>query len=179
MVDPNTLGQAVLQGLTLGIMLIGLFGLIVPVFPGLLIMWLATLFYALLESAAGRMAWYQWGLFAVITLLMVGGSIIDNIIIARKMRGRAIPWVSIALAYAGGVIGTLAFAPVATVFTPFVGIVASLGFLFGAEWLRLRKVKPAFVSARSYMIAWGWSYAAVFGVGIAMILVWVIWAVVR
>jgi uncharacterized protein YqgC (DUF456 family) len=177
MIDPNTLGQAVLQGLTLGIMLIGLFGLIVPVFPGLLIMWLATLFYALLESSAGRMTWYQWVLFGVITVLMVVGNIIDNIVIARKMRGRAIPWFSIGLAYAGGLIGTLAFAPLANVFTPFIGIVASLLFLFGAEWLRLRKVKPAFVSARSYMIAWGWSYAAVFGVGILMILVWVVWAV--
>jgi uncharacterized protein YqgC (DUF456 family) len=177
MIDPNTLSQAILQGLTLGIMLIGLFGLIVPVFPGLLIMWLATLFYAILESADGRMTWYHWGLFGVITVLMVVGNIIDNIIIARKMRGRAIPWFSIGLAYAGGLIGTLAFAPVATVFTPFVGIVASLMSLFGAEWLRLRKVRPAFVSARSYMIAWGWSYAAVFGVGVAMILVWVLWAV--
>ncbi len=178
MIDPNTLGQAVLQGLTLGIMLIGLFGLIVPVFPGLLIMWLATLFYAVLESAAGRMNWYQWVLFGIITVLMVVGNIIDNIVIARKMRGRAIPWFSIGLAYAGGLIGTLAFAPVATVFTPFIGIVASLAFLFAAEWMRLRKVKPAFVSARSYMIAWGWSYAAIFGVGVLMILVWVLWAVV-
>ncbi len=177
MIDPNTLGQSILQGLTLGIMLIGLFGLIVPVFPGLLIMWLATLFYALLESAAGRMTWYHWVLFGVVTALMVAGSIIDNIIIARKMRGRAIPWFSIGLAYAGGLVGTLAFAPFATIFTPFVGIVASLMSLFGAEWLRLRKVRPAFVSARSYMIAWGWSYAAVFGVGVAMILVWVLWAV--
>ncbi len=176
MIDPNTLAQSVLQGLTLGIMLIGLFGLIVPVFPGLLIMWLATLFYAILESSAGRMNTIGWGLFTVITLLMVAGSVADNIIIARKMRGRAIPWFSIGLAYAGGLIGTVAFAPVATVFTPFVGIVASLLSLFGAEWLRLRKVRPAFVSTRSYMIAWGWSYAAVFGIGVLMILVWVLWA---
>lgn len=177
MIDPNVLGQSILQGLTLGIMLIGLLGLIVPVFPGLLIMWLATLFYAVLESAAGRMTWYHWVLFGVITALMVAGSIIDNIIIARKMRGRAIPWFSIALAYAGGLVGTVVFAPLATVFTPFIGIVASLSFLFGAEWLRLRSVKPAFTSARSYMVAWGWSYAAVFGVGVAMILVWVVWVV--
>jgi uncharacterized protein YqgC (DUF456 family) len=178
MIDPTTLGQSILQGLTLGIMLIGLLGLIVPVFPGLLIIWLATLFYALLESSAGRMNALGWTLFGLITVLMVIGNIIDNIIIARKMRGKAIPWFSIALAYAGGLIGTLAFAPVATVFTPFMGIVGSLASLFGAEWLRLRKVRPAFVSARSYMIAWGWSYAAVFGIGLLMILVWVLWALV-
>ncbi len=176
MINPGTLGEAILQGLTLGIMLVGLLGLIVPVFPGLLIMWLATLFYALLESAAGRMAWIDWTLFGGITVLMVVGQIIDNIIIARKMRGKSIPWFSIGLAYLGGLVGTLVFAPAATIFTPFVGIVASLMVLFGAEYLRLHRAREAFVSARSYMIAWGWSYAAVFGVGVLMIILWVLWA---
>jgi uncharacterized protein len=176
MINPATLGESILQALTLGIMLVGLLGLIVPVFPGLLIMWLATLFYALLESAAGRMAWIDWTLFALITVLMVIGNIIDNIIIARKMRGKAIPWFSIGLAYLGGLVGTIVFAPAVTVFTPLVGIAASLLSLFGAEWLRLRHARQAFASARSYMIAWGWSYAAVFGVGVLMILLWVLWA---
>ncbi len=178
MINPATLGESILQALTLGIMLIGLMGLIVPVFPGLFIMWLATLFYALLESAAGRMAWFDWLIFGLITALMVIGSIIDNIIIARKMRGKAIPWFSIGLAYLGGLVGTLVFAPAATVFTPAVGILASLLALFGAEWLRLRRAREAFTSARSYMIAWGWSYAAVFGVGVLMVLLWVLWALV-
>ncbi len=176
MIDANTFGQALLQGLTLGIMIVGLLGLIVPVFPGLFIMWLATLFYAILENAAGRMTWFDWTLFGAITILMVVGNVIDNIIIARRMRGKAIPWFSIGLAYLGGLVGTLVFAPAATVFTPFVGIVASLLSLFGAEWLRLRRAREAFISARSYMIAWGWSYAAVFGVGVLMILLWVFWA---
>ena len=178
MINPSALGESILQALTLSVMLIGLVGLIVPVFPGLLIMWLATLLYALLENAAGHMAWYQWALFAVITVLMIGGHIVDNIIIARRMRGKAIPWLSIVTAYIGGLLGTLVFAPIVTVFTPLVGIAAALLALFGVEWLRLRDPGLAFTSARSYMIAWGWSWAAVFGVGVAMILVWVVWAVV-
>src|SRR5512140_2372422 len=107
MVDPVTLGESVLEGLTLGVMLVGLFGLLVPVFPGLLIMWLATGFYALLESSAGRMGWIDWVLFGLITVLMIFGQIIDNIIIARKMRGHAIPWLSIGFAYLGGLAGTM------------------------------------------------------------------------
>ncbi len=177
MIDPSTLGESILQARTLGVMLIGLMGLIVPVFPGLLIMWLATLFYALLESAAGRMAWYQWVLFGLITVLMVFGQVIDNIIIARKMRGRAIPWFSIALAYVGGLLGTLVFAPIVTIFTPVAGVMASLLTLFGAEWLRLRRARLAFASARSYMVAWSWSWAAVFSVGVLMILIWGLWAI--
>lgn len=175
-IDPNALGESILQALTLGILLVGLLGLIVPVFPGLLIMWLATLFYALLESAAGRMAWIDWTLFALITVLMVIGNIIDNIIIARKMRGREIPWRSIGAAYLGGLVGTMVFAPIVTIFTPVAGVAASLLSLFGAEWLRLRQPRLAFASARSYMVAWGWSFTAVFGVGVLMIILWLLWA---
>ena len=175
-IDPNALGESILQALTLGIMLVGLLGLVVPVFPGLLIMWLATLFYALLEGAAGRMAWIDWALFALITVLMVVGNIIDNIIIARKMRGREIPWRSIGAAYLGGLVGTMVFAPIVTIFTPVAGVAASLLSLFGAEWLRLRQPRLAFASARSYMVAWGWSFTAVFGVGVLMIILWLLWA---
>jgi len=175
-IDPNALGESILQALTLGIMLVGLLGLIVPVFPGLLIMWLATLFYALLENAAGRMAWIDWTLFALITVLMVVGNIIDNIIIARKMRGREIPWRSIGAAYLGGLVGTMVFAPIVTIFTPVAGVAASLLSLFGAEWLRLRQPRLAFASARSYMVAWGWSFTAVFGVGVLMVILWLLWA---
>lgn len=178
MINPSALGESILQALTLGVMLIGLVGLVVPVFPGLLIMWMATLFYALLENAAGRMTWYQWALFGLITVLMIVGHIVDNIIIARRMRGKAIPWLSIVAAYLGGLLGTLVFAPIVTVFTPLVGIAAALLALFGVEWLRLHDPVLAFTSARSYMIAWGWSWAAVFGVGVAMIVVWVVWVVI-
>ncbi len=178
MINPSVLGESILQALTLGIMIIGLMGLIVPVFPGLLIMWLATLFYAVLQNAAGHMAWYQWVLFGLITILMVAGHVIDNIIIARRMRGRLIPWFSIGLAYLGGLLGTLAFAPIVTIFTPVAGVAASLLVLFGAEWLRLHRAGLAFASARSYMIAWGWSWAAVFGVGVLMILMWLLWVIV-
>jgi hypothetical protein len=97
------------------------------------------------------------------------GNIIDNIIIARKMRGRAIPWTSIGLAFLAGLVASLFL-------TPIVGIVASPLALFGAEWLRLHRARLAFASARSYMIAWGWSFAAVFGVGVLMIVLWVFWA---
>ncbi len=169
MIDPGILGEALLQGLTLGIMLIGLFGLLIPVFPGLLIMWMATLLYALLESADHRMAWNDWVLFAMITVLMIVGSVIDNIIIARKMRGNAIPWTSIGFAFLASFFTSM-------VFTPIIGILAAPLALFGAEWLRLRQGRTAFSSARNYMVAWGWSFAAVFGIGVLMIVLWIVWA---
>lgn len=168
-VDPEFWSLVLLQALTLAVLLIGWAGLLIPVFPGLVVMWLATLLYALLQNAAGRMPWIDWILFALISLLMVVGSIVDNIIIARKMRGRLVPWRSILLAYVAGLVGS-AF------FTPIVGIAASPLALFAAESVRLRDRKLGLASARAYMIAWGWAFTAVFGIGALMILLWIVWA---
>ena len=52
-------------------LLVGLFGLIMPVFPGLVIMWLGTLVYALIQNAADKMTGWDWFAFALITLLMI------------------------------------------------------------------------------------------------------------
>ena len=167
--DPKFWSEVFLQTLTLSVLIVGLLGLLIPVFPALVVMWLATLIYALIENAAGRMTWIDWLLFALITLLMLFGSVIDNIIIAQKMRGQSIPWGSIAVAFLAGIIASIFL-------TPLIGMLASPLGLFGAEYLRLRDRKLAFTSAKTYMIAWGWSFAAVFGVGVLMILLWLLWA---
>lgn len=167
--DPKFWSEVLLQTITLFVLLVGLMGLLIPVFPALIVMWLATLFYALVEGSTGRMAWIDWTLFGLITLLMVLGNIIDNIIIARKMRARSIPWTSIAVAFLAGLVASVFF-------TPIVGLVASPLTLLAVESRRLRNRRLGFASARAYMVAWGWSFAAVFGVGILIILLWVLWA---
>ena len=167
--DPEFWSLVVLQGITLAVLLVGWAGLLVPVFPGLVVMWLATLLYALIQSAAGRMSWFDWTLFGLITLLMIAGSVVDNIIIARKMRGRHVPWRSILFAYLAGLLGSIFF-------TPLVGIAASPLALYAAESARLRDRQRGFESARAYMVAWGWAFMAVFSLGALMILLWVLWA---
>ena len=63
--------QILLDTFTLFVLLVGLIGLVVPVFPGLVIMWLGTLVYALLQSSAGAMTTWDWVVFGIITLLMI------------------------------------------------------------------------------------------------------------
>ncbi len=167
--NPDFWNLVVLQTLTLFVLIVGWLGILVPVFPGLLIMWLGTLFYALVQNDAGRMDWLSWTLFGIITALMLVGNVIDNIIIARKMRGRSIPWSSIAFAFLAGLIGSI-------VLTPVAGLAAAPLTLFAVESIRLHSRRLGFASAKAYMIAWGWSFAAVFGVGFLMILVWLVWA---
>jgi uncharacterized protein YqgC (DUF456 family) len=155
--------------LTLAALLVGLLGLLVPIFPGLTIMWLATLIYALLQSASQRMTFWDWVIFAFITLMMIVGNIVDNLIIARKMRDKFVPWSSIILAFTASIVASLFL-------TPFVGLAVAPIALFLIEYRRLGDRTAAFDSTKAYMIGWGWSFAARFTIGILMLGSWMLWA---
>ena len=161
--------QVVLETLTLFALIVGLLGLVVPIFPGLVIMWLGTLVYALLQNASGDMTNWKWFIFGIITLLMITGSIADNIIIARKMRDKYVPWSSILFAFAASLVASLFF-------TPLVGLAAAPVGLFLAESRRLKDREAAVDSTKAYMIGWGWAFGARFLIGLVMIGFWMIWA---
>jgi len=161
--------QVALETLTLFVLLVGLLGLIVPVFPGLVVMWLGTLVYALIQNSAQKMTGWDWSLFALITLLMIIGSIADNLIIAGRMRDKYIPWSSILLGFAAGIVASIFF-------TPLVGLVAAPLGLFLAELNRLKDRDAAIESAKTYMIGWGWAFGVRFMIGVAMIGSWMLWA---
>ena len=158
--------QVALETFTLFVLFVGLVGLVIPVFPGLFIMWLATLVYALIQNAAGIMTTWDW---VAITVLMIGGNIADNLIIAVKMRDQYIPWSSIIMAFAAGII-------VSIFFTPVVGLVAAPLGLYVAEYRRLKNRDDAWKSTKAYMIGWGWAFGARFAVGTTMIGLWMLWA---
>ena len=159
--------QAILEIFTLFVLLVGLVGLVVPVFPGLTIMWLGTLVYVLFQSSAGLMTGWDWFLFALITVLMIVGNIADNLIIARKMRDKYIPWSSILWAFAAGIVASLFF-------TPIIGLVAAPLGLFLAEMNRLKDRTAAVESTKAYMIGWGWAFGARFFLGLVMTGLWML-----
>lgn len=161
--------QILLEVLTLFILLVGLVGLIVPVFPGLTVMWLATLVYAIIQASRGLMTGWEWFAFAIITLLMIGGNIVDNLIIARKMRDQYIPWSSILIAFAAGIVASLFF-------TPVIGLAAAPLGLFLAELRRLKERDAAIASTKAYMIGWGWAFGARFIIGLFITGLWMLWA---
>ncbi len=170
--DPASLelfAEVFLEVSTFAVLLLGLFGLLIPIFPGLTIMWIATLIYAIIQAMIDNMTWVGWLLFAVITLLMIGGNIVDNIIIAKHVRDKNVPWSSILWAFAAGIVVSLFFTPIA-------GMIASPLGLYLAEWRRLKEKKAAFDNTKAWMTGWGWSLAARFGIGVVMISFWGIWA---
>ena len=76
--SPKVWLDIILQSLTLFFLIVGLAGLVIPVFPGLTVMWIATLVYAMLQQMAKAMTVWDWILFALITILMIAGNIIDK-----------------------------------------------------------------------------------------------------
>jgi len=156
--------QLTLFGTTLFIMLIGLFGLLVPVFPGIFIIWLAALGYGLLSGFGG---WGIW-LFILITLLMLAGSIIDNVLInAGAVKGGASMrsmWAGIA----AGILGTL-------LLPPFGGLVASPLVVLLLEYRRQHTWSKAFKALGGMAIGWGTAFIVRFGLGVLMIAAWVLW----
>ena len=170
--DPASLElfvQVFFEVLTFAVLIFGLLGLLIPVFPGLVVMWIAILIYAIVQAGLGNMTWVSWLLFVLITLLMIGGNISDNIIIAKHVRDKDVPWSSILWSFAAGIVVSLFF-------TPIMGIIASPVALYLAEWRRLKDKALAMANTKAWMTGWGWSVAARMGIGAVMIVFWGLWA---
>lgn len=146
-------------------MLVTLCGLIVPVFPGLVVIWLLALLYGILTGFGTLGAI----LFVIMTALAILGEISDNLLMSKKARQEGARWLSIAFAFVAGIVCSI-------VFTPLIGIAAALGGLFLAELLFSKDHKKALAVTKGMAIGWGWAFVARFGVGLMMIALWAIWA---
>jgi uncharacterized protein len=160
----NDAGLAGLRIVALAVMLFGLFSLLIPVLPGLVIIWVPALVYGLVTG-------FNLGsgvLFALITLLMIAGSLVDNVIMGARAKVQGASWLAIGVSLVAGLLGSLAF-------PPFGGLIAALIGLFVVEILRLKNLKRALESTKSMAIGCGWAAVIRFGMGAVMILLWGAW----
>lgn len=162
--DLEGAGRVTLHLVILGIMLFGLAGLVIPVLPGLVIIWVPALVYGILTG----FNLLSGALFAGMTMLMIAGNLVDNLVMGAKARQHGASWLSIGVALAAGVLGSLAF-------PPFGGLAAALIGLFAVEYFRLRDVQRALESTRSMAIGCGWAAVIRFGIGVVMIALWGVW----
>jgi uncharacterized protein YqgC (DUF456 family) len=146
-------------------MLVGLFGLIVPIFPGILIMWLAALGYGLVSgfSTLGIV------LFVLITLLAIVGGLADNVLMGAGARKGGASWLSIGAALVAGILGTILFPPVG-------GIIAAPLAVLLIEYNRYRDWDKAWRAIKGLAVGWGLSFIVKFGIGFLMMALWWIWA---
>jgi uncharacterized protein YqgC (DUF456 family) len=151
--------------LTVLTMLVGLFGLIVPIFPGNVVMWLAALVYGLVFGF-GRLGAIM---FTIITLLMLVAVSADNVLMGAKAREKGASWGSIILALIAGVVGTMVFPPIG-------GLIAAPLVLYLMELQRLGDAEEAKSVVKALLTGWGLAFIVRFGIGVVMFGLWGIWA---
>ena len=163
--DINQIGDITLLTITLAVMFVGLLGLIFPILPGLVIIWVAGLVYGLITG----FNWVSGIIFALMTVLMAVGSVIDNVIMGASARQKGASWIAIGLSMVLAVAGSL-------LMPPFGGLILALIGLFGYEFFRLKDWRKAFDSTKSMAFGCGWSAVVRAGIGLLMIGLWIIWA---
>jgi uncharacterized protein YqgC (DUF456 family) len=146
------------------VMGIGLVGLLFYIIPGLTIIWLAVLTYGIVT----RFSVGSGIIFAIITLLMLGGNIIDNIFMGKEAYKSGANWISIAVALLAGIAGTF-------ILPPFGGLIfAAVGILI-VEWIRKKDIKEGLRSTGGILKGCGLAVVARFSIGVVMILLWAAW----
>jgi uncharacterized protein YqgC (DUF456 family) len=123
----SELGDALLFGLTVSAMVVGLVLTFIPQVPGVLIIWLAALGYAILDKfdAPGPL------MFALITLVGLAGATSD---LWMKFLGAKTGGASIWGILAGAVLGLIGL----IVFFPLGGIIGSIAGVMLVEFARTR-----------------------------------------
>jgi len=145
-------------------MLIGLFGSVFPVFPGIFIMWLAALGYGIVT----KFTTLGLVVFIIMTLLMIAAGVVDNVFMAAGSRKGGAAWGTVAVAVIAGVVGTI-------IFPPLGGLIAAPLAVLLLEYYRLRDLQLALAAMRGLATGWGLSFIARFGIGLAMMVLWWFW----
>jgi uncharacterized protein YqgC (DUF456 family) len=145
----------------------GLVLLIIPIFPGITVIWAAALLYGIVTgfNTLGIV------MFVLITLGMIAGISADNILMGAGARRGGASWLTIGVALVAGIVGTILFPPIG-------GFIAIPIAIFLLELARVREWRGAWRATRGLALGWGLSFLVRFGIGLLMISAWLIWALV-
>jgi uncharacterized protein YqgC (DUF456 family) len=150
---------------TLIVLLITWVAMVIPAFPAPAVMWIFTLIYGLLAGFEAGGALY----FAAITLLTIFALLADNVLMLGNARKAGARWSSLVVAFIAGTLGSL-------LLTPLLGIPITLLALFLMEYARQKDADQAWASTKSMVFGWGWSVVVRLLLGLAMLILWAMWA---
>jgi uncharacterized protein YqgC (DUF456 family) len=143
------------------LVVLGLLGVVVPVLPGLLLVWLGIALWAFGQGDGGG-----WLVLAVATVVLALGTVIKYAVPGRHLKEAGVPGVSIVTGVVLGVVGFFVI--------PVVGL--PIGFVLGvflAELLRLGSTARAWPSTVHAVKAMGVSMLIELGAGLLASAVWV------
>ncbi|HEX6422270.1 MAG TPA: DUF456 domain-containing protein [Acidimicrobiales bacterium] len=148
------------------VMAVGAAGTIVPLVPGLSLVWAAGLVYGIDQGfgATGAAA------FAVMTVLAVAATAAGYVVPKRRATGAGASRAAVWLGIVGAVVG---FFAVPVVGLPVGGVIG----IYAGERLRTRDAAAAWQATRATIVGFGVAALIQFGAALAMIAAWVVWVV--
>lgn len=150
-------GGLILVGLAI---VAGLAGIVVPILPGILLIWAAVLVWALFEQTT-----LAWTVLGVSSVLAVASQIVKFAVPDRRLRTAGVPRQTILIGAAAGIIGFFV--------VPVIGLFA--GFILGvyvAELVRLGSHANAWPSTVHALKAVGVSILVELGAGLLIGATW-------
>jgi uncharacterized protein YqgC (DUF456 family) len=141
---------------------VGLVGIVIPVLPGLPLVWAGVAVWAVPRADP-----VGWSVLGVATALAVAGSVAKYWFPGRRLRDSGVPFRTM--------ISGAVFAVAGLFVVPVVGLI--LGFVLGvylAERYRLGTHSAAWPSTVAALRSVGWSILIELGTGSAMVLAWVV-----
>ena len=148
------------------VMAIGLFGTVMPVMPGLLIMWGAALAFAIISG------WGALGVvcFMIISALLVGGTILSYVLPHRSGVQAGAAKSSLRLGIAGAIVGFFVIPVLGLAIGGVVGV-------YAGEYRRLGNGPAAWTTTRSVVIGFLKGALVEVAAGVAILAVWITWVV--
>jgi uncharacterized protein YqgC (DUF456 family) len=140
----------------------GLVGVLLPILPGLLLVWLGIAFWAYRQSSPGG-----WLTLSVATVILAIGLIVKYVIPGRRLREAGVPWITLVT---GGVLGVIGFFII-----PILGL--PIGFVAGvylAETIRNKSAAAAWPTTRGALTAIGVSMIIELGTGLLAATIWAV-----
>jgi uncharacterized protein YqgC (DUF456 family) len=145
------------------VMVAGIIGILLPVLPGLLLIWAAGLWWTIADGGGAT----RWTVFAVLCVLLVVGTVTKYVLPARSAGARGAPVSTLVIGALGAIVGFFVI--------PVVGVVVGgvLG-IYLAEYVRLRDPGRAWTSTRAALVAIGIGLLVELTAGVLMFGVWLV-----
>jgi uncharacterized protein YqgC (DUF456 family) len=141
----------------------GVVGVLLPVIPGLLLIWAAGLWWTIADGGGA----VRWTVLGVLTALLLLGSVTKYLLPARSAAARGAPVTSLVAGAAGAVVG---FFVIPVVGAPVGGVAG----IYLAEYLRVRHGGRAWVSTRAALVAIGIGLLVELTAAVLMLGVWLL-----
>jgi uncharacterized protein YqgC (DUF456 family) len=145
------------------VMIAGLVGVLLPVLPGLLLIWAAGLWWTIADGGGP----VRWAVLAVLTALLVVGTATKYVLPARRASARGAPLTTLLAGVAGAVVG---FFVIPVVGAPIGGVLG----IYLAELARLGDPQRAWASTRAALVAIGIGLLIELTAAVLMIGVWLL-----